>query len=71
MYGGVPRRGSACATASWRPAIERGLAPVTVGLVFASALTITRAADHGAGGVPGHRGRHASLLADAREPARS
>jgi chromate transporter len=34
----------------WRPAIERGLAPVTVGLVFASALTITRAADHGPAG---------------------
>jgi len=33
----------------WRPAIERGLAPVTVGLVFATALTITRAADHGPG----------------------
>jgi chromate transporter len=32
----------------WRPAIEHGLAPVTVGLVFASALTVTRAADHGA-----------------------
>ena len=32
---------------SWRRAIERGLAPVTVGLVFATALTITRAADHG------------------------
>ena len=36
-------------TTSWRPAIERGLAPVTVGLVFATALTITRAADHGPG----------------------
>jgi chromate transporter len=34
-------------TTSWRPAIERGLAPVTVGLVFATALTITQAADHG------------------------
>lgn len=32
----------------WRTAIERGLVPVTVGLVFASALTVTRAADHGA-----------------------
>lgn len=30
----------------WRPAIQHGLAPVTVGLVFASALTVTRAADH-------------------------
>lgn len=30
----------------WRTAIERGLAPVTVGLVCASALTVTRAADH-------------------------
>jgi len=34
-------------TSRWRPAIERGLAPVTVGLVVASALTVTRAADHG------------------------
>jgi len=34
----------------WRTAIERGLAPVTLGLVFASALTITRAADHGVAG---------------------
>jgi chromate transporter len=31
----------------WRTAIEHGLAPVTVGLVFATALTIMRAADHG------------------------
>jgi chromate transporter len=31
----------------WQIAIQRGLAPVTVGLVFASALTILRAADHG------------------------
>jgi chromate transporter len=30
-----------------RIAVERGLAPVTVGLVFASAVTIARAADHG------------------------
>jgi len=34
----------------WQVAIQHGLAPVTVGLVFASALTITRAADHGVGG---------------------
>jgi chromate transporter len=34
----------------WQIAIQRGLVPVTVGLVFASALTITRAADHGLGG---------------------
>jgi chromate transporter len=34
----------------WQVAIQRGLAPVTVGLVFASALTITRAADHGPAG---------------------
>ena len=33
----------------WRPAIEHGLAPVTVGLVFASALTVTQAADHHVG----------------------
>lgn len=31
----------------WLVAIERGLAPVTIGLVFASALVVTRSADHG------------------------
>lgn len=30
----------------WRIAAERGLAPVTVGLIFASGLTIVRASDH-------------------------
>ncbi len=34
----------------WRVAFERGLAPVAVGLVFASALTVVRAADHGPAG---------------------
>src|SRR5262249_28357082 len=34
----------------WRIAFEKGVAPVAVGLVFASALTVTRAADHGAAG---------------------
>lgn len=29
----------------WRPAVEAGLAPVTVGLVLASAIVLTRAAD--------------------------
>jgi chromate transporter len=32
----------------WLLAIERGLAPVTLGLIGASACVITRAADHGA-----------------------
>jgi chromate transporter len=32
----------------WVLAIERGLAPVTLGLIGASAFVITRAADHGA-----------------------
>jgi chromate transporter len=31
----------------WRSAIEHGLAPITVGLVFASGLIVARAADHG------------------------
>lgn len=33
--------------AKWRVAAERGLAPITVGLLLASGLVITRAADHG------------------------
>lgn len=33
----------------WRIAAEHGLAPITVGLVAASVITITRAADHGLG----------------------
>jgi Chromate transporter len=34
-------------TAKWRMAAEKGLAPITVGLLLASGLVITRAADHG------------------------
>jgi chromate transporter len=33
--------------AKWRIAAEKGLAPITVGLLLASTLVITRAADHG------------------------
>ena len=33
--------------AKWRVAAEKGLAPITVGLLLASGLVITRAADHG------------------------
>jgi chromate transporter len=33
--------------AKWRIAAEKGLAPITVGLILASGLVITRAADHG------------------------
>jgi len=33
--------------AQWRIAAEKGLAPITVGLLLASGLVITRAADHG------------------------
>jgi chromate transporter len=33
--------------AKWRVAAEKGLAPVTIGLLLASGLVITRAADHG------------------------
>jgi chromate transporter len=32
--------------AKWRIAVEKGLAPITVGLLLASGLVITRAADH-------------------------
>lgn len=31
----------------WRVAAERGLAPITVGLVLASGVTVARASDHG------------------------
>jgi chromate transporter len=33
--------------AKWRVAAEKGLAPITVGLLLASSLIITQAADHG------------------------
>jgi chromate transporter len=33
--------------AKWRIAAEKGLAPITLGLLLASGLVITRAADHG------------------------
>jgi chromate transporter len=33
--------------AKWRIAAEKGLAPITVGLLLSSGLVITRAADHG------------------------
>jgi chromate transporter len=33
--------------AKWRVAVEKGLAPITIGLLLASGLVITRAADHG------------------------
>jgi chromate transporter len=33
--------------AKWRIAVQKGLAPITVGLLLASGLVITRAADHG------------------------
>jgi chromate transporter len=33
--------------AKWRVAVERGLAPITVGLLLATGLVITKAADHG------------------------
>jgi chromate transporter len=31
----------------WRAAVEQGLAPISMGLLFAAAVTIVRAADHG------------------------
>lgn len=33
-------------TANWRIAFERGLAPVSLGLLFSSGLTVVRASDH-------------------------
>ncbi len=33
--------------ASWRSAVEQGLAPVSMGLLFAAGVIIVRAADHG------------------------
>jgi chromate transporter len=35
----------------WRGAVEKGLAPVSMGLLFAAAVIIVRAADHGWSGV--------------------
>lgn len=34
--------------AAWRIAFERGLGPVTLGLLFSSGLTVVRSSDHGA-----------------------
>lgn len=34
-------------TAKWRIAFEKGLAPVSLGLLFSSGLTVVRSADHG------------------------
>jgi chromate transporter len=33
-------------TAKWRIAFERGLAPVSLGLLFSSGLTVVRSSDH-------------------------
>src|SRR6516165_5618169 len=33
-------------TAKWRIAFERGLAPVSLGLLFSSGVTIVRSSDH-------------------------
>jgi chromate transporter len=33
-------------TSPWRMAVERGLAPIAMGLLFATALVVVRAADH-------------------------
>ncbi|MCI0547339.1 MAG: chromate transporter [Candidatus Rokubacteria bacterium] len=38
-------------TASWRIAFERGLAPVSVGILLATGLIIVKAADHGASAI--------------------
>jgi chromate transporter len=35
-------------TSKWRAAVEHGLAPITIGLVFASGVEIMRTTDHGA-----------------------
>ena len=33
-------------TAKWRIAFEKGLAPVSLGLLFSSGLTVVRSSDH-------------------------
>lgn len=43
---GVTRVWERYSHTTWRRAVEAGLAPVTVGLVLASAYVLTRAADH-------------------------
>ena len=37
--------------AGWRTAVEQGLAPVSLGLLFAAGVIIVRAADHGWSGI--------------------
>jgi chromate transporter len=37
--------------AGWRTAVEQGLAPVSLGLLFAAGVVIVRAADHGWSGI--------------------
>jgi chromate transporter len=43
---GLTRVWEKASGSKWRSAIEHGLAPITVGLVFASGLIVARAADH-------------------------
>ncbi len=43
---GVARLWQRAARARWRPAFERGMAPISVGLVLASGVVIARSADH-------------------------
>jgi len=42
----VSRLWSRFREAGWRPLLERALAPIALGLIFAGALTVVRAADH-------------------------
>lgn len=43
---GVAKLWQRCRASPWRRAIQRGLAPITIGLVLGSGYLLTRAADH-------------------------
>ena len=55
--------------APWRIAVQAGLVPISVGLVGASAIVLTRAADHNWVAVADHRRDGRGRLLDAVESA--
>ena len=52
----------------WRIAVEKGFAPLTVGLILASSLVMSRAADHDWRAYLADRGVHADLRAHQAQP---
>ena len=55
--------------APWRMAVQAGLVPISVGLVGASAIVLTRAADHSWVAVGHYRGHGGDRVLDALESA--